>query len=238
MALIMPIFLIVIFIAALFLIRFSVNNMGGFNFERVRWLLAGYTVLLLIAIAIFYMLPKDQFIQQDIISGSELASEEYYSHNFYEIAKQGKLEESEGIIRNGQWSFDYNDDLLRITDSQGMPANVWIMAERSEDLEGEIQIYSYTTRTILRGIDLTEDIKAPNVRIEGNRLIIQEALPYELYFANFKQEYVIGQFLTSSPLVDTNYNANRAIFGSRMLLVKVPANLEVEHGEYGIEFIN
>ncbi|WP_078553056.1 hypothetical protein [Bacillus alkalicellulosilyticus] len=196
-------------------------------FQAVRWVLVGYFGILSISYVASFFVPEEQVLSKDLLFTVEQQTDDYFS--FYELVKEGKLEETELIEIVEEWSFPYEETELSLMDS-----HIQIMIERKPETDGEIEVTHYKTKSILDG------------KIEPSSLIIsQEDTTFYFYeekkpgFANevtialYGRDFVISQFVDVEKIdLFGQYRFNDIIWDN-LIYIKIPKNVELdEHSQY------
>ncbi|MBM7660210.1 hypothetical protein JOC85_000977 [Bacillus mesophilus] len=224
----LPIFILIFILMLVFVPAFSPiikwKRIGFFSKLNTKWMSGVYCLLLLISFTIFYLLPSDIYSYSDEEFGSLSPNDvEYDTNAIYDALYKGKIEQTEGVNTNETWEFFYSGDQLSINMNED-PTSMLIIAERSDELKGKIEATHYTSKAFIQGLDFSDELHPPYVKLEGETLIIQEPAPLELDYYKLQKEFVITQF--DSNKKDHRYIMETSI-GVNVLYLKIPKDLEI-----------
>lgn len=196
---------------------------------NLKLLLGVYGVLLLVAVGLFYFLPIEESLNKVVENQEELAQAERAGDLLINAASEGKQIEKEnidGVLIKKQWDFPYEGKLLDITQVDEQYSTAFILVERKDVEDEQVEVAQYYTRTILENIELTDDIAPFTIELEEERLTISDTNVIDIDVGKFAKEFTISQF-TSRNGIDLFSDENR-IRGENVLYIRVPKNVEVE----------
>lgn len=136
-----------------------------------------------------------------------------------------KLNQMEGVYIKGKWNFTYNKNKLEIASSDSQNSGVWIFVERKDTNDNKVEAVYYTTKTIIDRIDLTDKINSPKLALEGDRLNIIKAEPYEIKLIKYQKEFTVTQFSLEKDMESQEKPSN--VMGSRIIYLKIPKDIQL-----------
>jgi hypothetical protein len=214
-----------IFIPIIVLFAFFTKNSGLFlHQKRLKSLLTVYITILLASFFIMHMLPEENFLEVNTVSGDTILKEQEATHNLYEAIFEGAPELVEGVHILKQWEFAFSGGQLSIDTDEY--ANVPVFVKRKEVNDGKIEAVNYATRTIIQRVDVTDGIKPPIIALEGNRLMKIEPEEYRLEIVRFQKEFLTGKLLQDGGQPGNDHISN-SVFGANILYVQIPRDVEV-----------
>lgn len=220
-------------IVVLFFLAFFIKNGGIFlHQKKLKSLLAAYIIILLASYGVIQILPPDNFLEVNAVSGETIVREQEASHSLFEAAMEGRPEQVAGIQIIKKWEFEFAGSQLTIDSDKNEYAHVTVFVKRKEMNDGKIEAFNYATRTIIQRIDVSDGIKPPILALEGTRLTLKEPEEYRLEIARFQREFLTNKILLarSQPEAPSDHFSNN-VFGASMLYVLIPLDVEViSHG--------
>jgi len=204
------------------------------NNKKLQWILGIYLAILLLSAAAVYMIPKESFFAQDILTSEKIAKAQLAAGNLYEAAIEGKLDQVEGVSVNGQWNFDYTGNELKIIETDH---NLTIIAQRKEADDNKIEVSSYMPLTILEGIDFTGRIEPPKVMLVGNELIIKTMDLYQVEFVKFDRDFTVAQFWGNGAEQGRQGHQISHVAGNPLLYLRIPKGLQIDSDHPGFQII-
>ncbi|MBZ5750787.1 hypothetical protein [Metabacillus rhizolycopersici] len=196
---------------------------------NLKLVLGVYGALLLVAVVLFYLLPIEESLNKVVENQEELAKAERAGHLLINAASEGKQIEKEnidGVLIKKQWDFPYEGKQLEITQVDEQYSSAFILVERKDVEDNQVEVTQYYTRTIIENIELTDDIVPFTIELEEERLTISDTNMIDIHVGKFAKEFTISQF-TSRNGIDLFSDVNR-IGGENVLYIRVPKNVEVE----------
>ncbi|MFA9556896.1 hypothetical protein ACERII_06315 [Evansella sp. AB-rgal1] len=223
--------LAVIIIVIFFSTKGKTPFFNGYR-QRIKSTIIVYISILILSTGLFYIL-QTQLSTVSSEDNTEIISElNNYVNEFYNIQDPKELDESDKVVKLGEWSFPYSDEELEIFTSSYHLVRV----QQKETSDETIDVSFYTTRAFQSGIEYTELLQPPTVRQANNSLLITDPDRVEISFAKFDREFTINQF-TGGSMMDDNHETSTTHFGDTILFVKVPSNVNVSYSEDGNIYI-
>ncbi len=152
-----------------------------------KYFIGAYGAVLLVSLALFYLLPKDDLL--DLVFSTAGAGEE---EMYYDAWWTGELEGQEGVYRYKQWHLDHEGDCLEIV--SGSRGEVPIIIKRTAAGEGEVTAVEYRKE----GFPFEEQLIPVQIDFTGNRLIIHDPGRYEFKIKAFMRDVALDQFKEKS----------------------------------------
>lgn len=192
-----------------------------FTVKITHWLLIIYTGVLLLSLGVFIFIQPDQHV-------AEVADEE----EWFDIGgaiHSGKKIDSKYLL--DKTSFDYTENTLYMASSYMEYGSV-IYVERKNEDDGKIDVHMYGNGLNVEGIDLSEKIIKPSIRLKDETLSIVYPEYQEINVALVKNEFTINQF-TGDSKMGMGYSQE-----SPILYIKIPHNLGVkENADMFLNFV-
>lgn len=226
-----PFFLILMVIFAL-LVRLGGLSLGR---GRLKVVLMAYALVLAASLAVLYMLPPDRFDRRTRLSSNEFNRIMDLGSRAYTAAAEGRLDEMPEVLGLRKWEFELDGETLALSTTGERAFHLMVVAERKKEADGLVEVTYHATPTLLDGIDVTGDLKPPDVEMKNGVLRISMPGDYQVEIGQFIREFII------SPLLDNENREEgfpRTVIGAQILRVKVPANARVEPGKAVIDFID
>lgn len=196
---------------------------------NLKLVLGIYGALLLVAVGFFYFLPIEESLNKVVENKEELAQAERAGDLLMNAASEGKkiVEENiDGVFIKKQWDFPYEGKELEITQVDEQYSTAFVLVERKDVDDNQVEVTQYYTRTILENIELTDEIAPFTIELEEERLTISDTNVIDIEVGKFAKEFTISQF-TSRNGIALFSDANR-IRGENVLYIRVPKSVEVE----------
>lgn len=145
-----------------------------------------------------------------------------------ETPDKGKLDNLESVYKKGELNYQYSENELEIAPlKEGMGiSNIFV--ERKETNDNKIQVFFYTTPTILKNYDVTEAMNPPRVYFTGKRLNIIAPEKAEIHVARFTKEFTLVQFSDEKWIFDHQQND---LMGINIIYLQIPKNLKILNDE-------
>ena len=135
----------------------------------------------------------------------------------------------------GQWSFEFTEKQLEVVNVDSI--GILLMAEIKDTDDGKIQVVEYTTKSIVAGIDVTNEIKSHQVTLQGNKLLLKKPAENRVELRRFKNDFTVTQF-TGDSSMDQQKIYSSSMMGSRILILSIPKNVQLDTSKFHIEFID
>ncbi len=212
----LELFPILILLAVLIVVTIKRINLK--NMRSVKWVFAVYAAVLLLSVVVLYMLPHEGFA----VSNNDPAA----TADIFQAARTGTLELTPGVTAKGHWSFAYNAGRLEIA-AEPDPV-IWTRRKDTDD--GKIDVIYYVAKSSFDGVDYTDQIKSPTVKLVGNKLIITNPAPYQIDLARFAKDLTGVQFFGD--------RVNRPMMGPReVLFFQIPKSVNIDDTDKRIQFV-
>ncbi|MCH1624089.1 hypothetical protein [Fredinandcohnia quinoae] len=200
------------------------------HFNGLKIVLGLYGAILLISVIVYYALPNDRFIA-DNIPQTKINQEEQ-SGVFYDTLFSGSIEKLEDVDKINEWNFSYDHDELNIAPLDNL--NLFTIFERKESDDGQIDIVYYATNTNVYGIDFSKITPLPKISLEDERINIfyNDENRNEFVISAFHNDFVLAQFKGGGVEDDFNYDYMERPLDSQAIYIKIPKNLKLTGSEY------
>ena len=221
----------------LFVIFISYMRKYG-QHKKIKWIMGCYVIVLLLSLAVFQMINDDNFTENHEIIDQEAIeadNEAPSNSNLYYAAREGRLDQTEGVQVKGQWSFEFTEKQLEVVNVDSI--GILLMAEIKDTDDGKIQVVEYTTKSIVAGIDVTNEIKSHQVTLQGNKLLLKKPAENRVELRRFKNDFTVTQF-TGDSSMDQQKIYSSSMMGSRILILSIPKNVQLDTSKFHIEFID
>jgi hypothetical protein len=196
---------------------------------NLKLVLGVYGALLLVAVVLFYLLPIEGSLNKVVENQEELTKAEQAGNLLMSAASEGKQIEKEnidGVLIKKQWDFPYEGKQLDIAQVGQQYSIPFLLVERKDDDDGQIEVIHYYTRTIIENIEFTDERGPFTIQLEKDQLMISNPNMIDIHVGKFAKEFTISQF-TSQNSMDLFSDVNQ-IDGTNVLYIRVPKNVEVE----------
>ena len=224
-------FLIVFFLLLVGVIVLLIRLCGKVYYKKTQWILGGYIAILLVSFIFVHMLPKDGFLEEELVKQNDpwITGQEY--QEFHNAAEEGRLDQVENAYKNREWSFEYTGEQLEIVPAD-KGFNIRVIVKNKDIDDGIIDAASFTGRSIINGIDYTDKIKPPEVTLEGSQLKITKSESLRIELARFDRDFTVKQFLPGGR-INNNHRSSMSIShgGTPVLYIQVPRSVQVD-GDY------
>jgi hypothetical protein len=230
MTLLAPILLILLIL----IVRFAFSNMSKYlRRSKMTWMLGAYLVILLSSVVVYYLLPDNSDQAPIAITEQDIEQALLTEHNIYKAGETGEFANifsSEGVYKNGHWTFQYDGDELFIVDLNTATDGAYMIIEQDPTNRATIEVNSYKTRTIVNGMDLTDKVIEPEVSLSNGSLIFTGLDRVRIETTQFKKDYTLLQF--SKQYNQQGYRndmlRHQTVFGTQLLHIRVPENVQIQ----------
>lgn len=196
----------------------------SFSGRQSKNLLLLYSAVLTLSFITVYALPLPGYGNADEPNQAIIQAEETL-YKLPQIAKEGKLDSTPGVYKLSSMDFNLQGNELTLSpDPYGSYHEVFL--EKKEAADGLITVSSYTTTTIIQGIDITPQIRPPIIRLSGNRLELSSPENYTLAYTSFKPDFTAEQF--SGPIPENWHITDpKTTLGREIIYLQIPSNMTV-----------
>jgi hypothetical protein len=224
---IVPLLIIIILIIAI-----AVNNMkrtknkgGKYIYSiRVRWVVSGYIILLLISMGVEAILPVQAESEEKIVDFNELDLE---SIDLYSAAIEGRIAEADRSYIRKEWNLNYEGETLTVASQSDEYLETQIVVERKKDNDGKIEAVYYSTRSMVNDMDFTDRINPPGLKLADDILMVSNPIKVKLKYIQFQNVFSVNQFTGE----DTFFEHSTSYHGQSILYIRIPNNLELINNE-------
>lgn len=223
--------ILVIFIIIGFIIRIISKNFPSISINMKMIFAIVYFIILCVALLIFCFIPNKNFIASNY--PQENSDYNNAADDFKQLVIDGKLGSSKKFIKQGSNNFQIKGKFLKI--QGGTDANEKIWVQRKEQNDGKIQVTNYAAKSIFHGIDITNKFLPLTSHFKDDTLTIDKAADKEINISVFAYDFTVNQFIKdnnnqSSYIVPDPY--------TRIILIKIPKNFQIDWIKSKIEMIN
>ncbi|MDF2858836.1 MAG: hypothetical protein K0Q87_4687 [Neobacillus sp.] len=233
---IVPLLIIIIPIIAIAVknMKRTGNKSGKFIYSmRVRWVVSGYIILLLISMGVEAILPVQAENEENIVDFKELDLE---SIDLYSAAIEGRIAEEDRSYIRKEWNLNYEGDTLTVASQNDEYLETQIVVERKKDNDGKIEAVYYSTRSMVNNMDFTERIKPPGLKLADEILMVSNPIKVKLKYIQFQNVFPIKQFSGEDTFFEGH---NTSYHGQSILYLRIPNNLElVDKSDINFVFVN
>ncbi|RKQ33279.1 hypothetical protein [Oceanobacillus halophilus] len=216
---VLPIILLLVFIGVLFLFsKFieRINNRG----KNVKRMLLSYVMILVLATAVYFLLPLDKSIVSDESIDPDTAPSLFHHLNLE------TLDEVDSSLIRKSWEFDINSDKLQVHFTENdWGSNVPIYLDQVEDLDEKVEAIFYQSPTFVEGVNVADFTALPDIDFSSNTLRIREPAYEDLEFITFKTEFPVRQF-TGEKLIEEGF-----FHGDELIYIRVPEGIDLDIDE-------
>ncbi len=224
----MPMIIILLLVAGVAMLLAKTTRKRMTGAKKARWMVGGYTLILLAASIISISIAPDNVQQSTPVSAKEVERIDRGQMNVMEAAHSGRLLNLEGLFTSiKSWSFPYDDPKLEIKhmeDDESAGVLVFVQVKDKED--GVIEALHYTGNVFIDGMDMTGKKVPAGLEIQGGVLTVREPGMAHVNITMFSPGFPYQQFSDSKTGLFTDHHAMG--FGQDFILLKVPASVKVE----------
>ncbi|NWQ42495.1 hypothetical protein MLOOGBEN_17470 [Bacillus sp. EB106-08-02-XG196] len=231
MTFLLPFLIILIIILGIVRILRSGRMKKVLQGSRLRWMLGGYVVILLICTGVSPLLPYKE-VNYKIINNSQDIDKE--STELYEAAVKGNIDKIDNKFVSKVWSLGYEERELNITTENDELISTAVIVERKTANDGKIEALHFKTRSGVNNMEITELEKPITVELNGKTLTIMNPEKVKLKFSQFQQAFTVNQFTGEKPF----RHSTRFYGGTSILYLKIPKDLKlVDNSNINYQFI-
>ncbi len=215
-----PVGLVIVLFLVFF---FTAKRIKLFQSSSVIRFLAGYGLVLFLFFVGYLLLPETKYSETDIMESQELRKLQLQQEQLLNRAFNGNINKEDQKYVADRWEFPYVEEDLYISN---LAENQMIIAERVDGLDS-IEVIHYKTKTFVGGIDVTEEVASPTVKVENSTLLIEVPGSQEYKLKRLTREFPMKQFSEG-----TKNNRLEAEFGVNLLYLKIPSDIEVHKDDF------
>ncbi|MDD4239080.1 MAG: hypothetical protein PHT62_11090 [Desulfotomaculaceae bacterium] len=228
--------LITLLILLLIIIPFIALGKVRISLGKTRLVVGFYIALLFVSVPVFYAIAKpstpEPFEVIEIGPG-QYSYPDSQVNAFYDALYEGRLDNYEGAEIIARWSFDYQEERLKIIAPDYERYSNLIAVERKDVCDGKLEVFSYVSKSPNR-LTLANP---PDIRLKDNQLEILQPEKIHLEAIGFYHDFTMAQFTgTGFSMERTHY-----FFGDTVLYLRIPEDLLIdtdESTEHNIQFLN
>lgn len=224
-------FLVILMVLFALLLRLGSFYLG---WGRLKTVLSVYALALAVSYAVLFILPADRLDSRAKLSPDEMIRVMELGHQAYEAAAEGRLDELPGVLSLRKWEFEFSGETLTLVTTGEQALHLVVVAERKEKADGIVEVTCRATPTLVNRIDVTGDIKLPEVELENQFLLLTMPGEYRVEIGEFNREFILAPLLGGSD----EEGFFHTVIGTQILHLKVPANVRVEPGKAEVQFID
>ncbi|MCR6545674.1 hypothetical protein NVS47_09165 [Dehalobacterium formicoaceticum] len=215
-----------------------------------KWILVTYCGVMLASVVVLYLIPDQGFLYpakevpyQVKEVPYQIGDQEYSNENIksieiiesididiFQAIQENKLDQESGIYLQEEKSFAFSEEELGLTFNEYLP----VIVKRKAQNDGQIDTAYYTTKSYIRGFDLSDRIKPPTIELIGEKLYVTSQLT-EIKIAEVEDDPIVNQFLGQNSWEDKwNIVTN---WGERALYLEIPRDVQIKEGPYELRYI-
>ncbi|MCA1010337.1 hypothetical protein [Halobacillus halophilus] len=190
------------------------------------WVFGGYACLLLVSFILYFFIPD-----QSASSGNGEGTVIEEGRQLYQKAIAGEIVDMDKKYLREEWSFDYDQDRLEISDDIEVPSALTIVIDQTNDSE-KVKAAFYSTPASLQGLELNHEIPL-KLGIADQRLNLMLTETTDRTFTMFSPSFPFTQFTEEK---DGMMEADME-WGTYILYVSVPSSISVSSDYYSVEYV-
>ncbi|WP_207708549.1 hypothetical protein [Sporotomaculum syntrophicum] len=223
-------------ILLLIIFAFSAFSKVRISPGKARLVVGFYIALLFVTVPVFYAIAEPSTPEPFEVIENGPGQYSYHDSQinaFYDAFNEGRLDDYEGAEIIARWSFDYQEERLKITAPDYERYSTPIVMERKDVRDGKLEVFSYAPKSSNR-LTLANP---PDIRLQGNQLEILQPERIHLEAARFCHDFTMAQF------TGRGYSMDRMdhFFGDMVFYLRIPEDLQIdtdESTEHDIHFLN
>jgi hypothetical protein len=228
--------MITLLILLLIIIPFIVLGKVRISLGKTRLVVGFYMAFLFVSVPVFYAIAKPGTPEPFEVTEIGPGQHSYHDSQinaFYDAFYEGRLDNYEGAEIIARWSFDYQEERLKITAPDYERYSTRIVLERKDVRDGKLEVLSYAPKSSNRLIQANP----PDIRLKDNQLEILQPEKIHVEATRFYHDFTIAQFTGRGfSMEKTHY-----FFGDTVLYLRIPEDLQIdtdESTEHNIYFLN
>lgn len=220
---ILPFFLMALLILGVFVFgKKMIKFRGKFNLIKGRWILTIYMICLVASVFISFFIPETESTSFPKATEEDRKS---LAIDLEGAAYEGKLDDISNLVKHKNKEISLKGKQLKIV-SENEDFFMSIIIERIKTPSAKIDSTIYQTKSIFRGLDISNKLQPVSLTLEGDRLSIIGPSPIEMSIQNFSDEMTFSQFTDGGIF---NYDTDTFETGNILLYLKVPEVIDVEN---------
>lgn len=206
------------------------------NTKIIVLLFSCYLGILLATSILFFLLPINDFAYEQVELYQHDPENPYTDQDYYSAIDQGRFEDARGISLREEWAFEYEGDSIQFKSNPDPYVEMRVMVDRKDVNDNKIEMAYYTSRTVVGGFDITEEVGKYEFNFDNGTIFITKPRPYELQLSTFNSEFPTRQFTDES--IHSSYDRSFSMRGENIIFLKIPKDLEIkEQPEIYIQYI-
>ncbi|MDM5318129.1 hypothetical protein QUF49_19190 [Fictibacillus sp. b24] len=216
---------IIFFVLITFGIGTYMFNKRRGGLRKIKWLLGGYTVVLLLATAISFTLLPQNVTEGKMVTRSEMDKVQEAQSKVLERAFNGKLENFKGtFLEKENWSFPTKENTLDVNMIDKEMYGIMVFVEKKKNNDGVIEAAHYYGKSYIDGMDFTDKLESPSLEFDGKTLSIKAPKMLEVSFTKFSQGFAFSQFSGTGNAFEDRHTS---VMGNDFILLSVPRDLKI-----------
>jgi len=230
--------LINLLILLLIIIPFIAFGKVRISLGKTRLVVGFYMALLFVSVPVFYAIAEPgtpEPVEVVEIGPGQYSYQDSQINAFYDAFYEGRLDDYEGAEIIARWSFDYQEERLKITAPDYERYSTPINVERKDVRDGKLEVFGYAPKLPNR-LTLANP---PDIRLQGNQLEIIQPERIHLEAVRFYHDFTMAQFTGmgySMERMGMDYSSSNMV-----LYLLIPEDLLIDTDkstEHNIHFLN
>jgi hypothetical protein len=206
------------------------NTKVSLGTKKIRWILGGYTIILVIATVISLSILPDHKNDQKVATAAEMTKIEDAQTKAIDNLYSGNVVDLDQVFsQKKKWSFPFNKKSLDIVLKEGETGIMSVFAERKNANDGEIEASYYVGKSYIDGVDFTDKVHSPELVLNGQQLTVNNPALVTVSFSRFSPGFAYSQFSKGGHFSQENRSS---VIGRDFILLKVPNDIEI-NGDIG-----
>ncbi|KZE64816.1 hypothetical protein AWM68_09155 [Fictibacillus phosphorivorans] len=200
------------------------NNKRSGGLRKIKWLLGGYTLVLLLATAFSVTLLPEHVTEGKMVTRSEMDKVQAAQSKIIDRAFAGKLENVKGaFLEKENWSFPFKGSTLDINMIDKEMYGIMVFVEKKK-INGVVEATHYYGKSYIDGMDFTDKIESPSLAVDGKTLSIKAPKMLEVSFTKFSEGFAFSQFSGTRNAFEDHHTS---VMGNDFILLSVPSDLNI-----------
>ncbi|MQR95970.1 hypothetical protein [Fictibacillus phosphorivorans] len=202
------------------------NTKISFGTKKIRWILAGYIMILAIATVISLSVLPSYKNDQKVATAAEMNKIENAQNRAVNNLYSGNLDDLDrAFSEKKKWSFPFNEKSLDIVLTEGETGIMSVFAERKNTNDGEIEASYFVGKSYIDGVDFTNELHPPELLLNGQQLTVNNPTLVTVSFSRFSPGFAYSQFSEGGHFSQENRSS---VIGRDFILLKVPNEIEIK----------